>query len=175
MTQEEFIKVLEDLKGYSYEIEGDKIVVTEDGDVYLDSIEEWEELDTIPPDVVFMNNGNVFLNFLKTLPSGVVFMNNGNVFLNFLKTLSTSVEFNNRGNVNLSSLKTLPHGVEFKNGGYVNLNSLETLPPGVEFKNGGDVYFDSLFGGRFDEWEGNIDGIDSKRLLNLMIKRGLFI
>lgn len=49
MTQEEFIEVLEDLKGYSYEIEGDKIVITEDGDVYLDSIEEWEELDAIPP------------------------------------------------------------------------------------------------------------------------------
>ena len=135
MTQEEFIKVLEDLKGYSYEIEGDKIVVTEDGDVYLDSIEEWEELDTIPPDVVFMNNGNVFLNFLKTL--------------------STSVEFNNRG--------------------YVVLESLTSISPDVVFKNGGEVELDSLFGGRFDEWEGNIDGIDSKRLLNLMIKRGLFI
>jgi hypothetical protein len=155
MTQEEFIKVLEDLKGYSYEIEGDKIVVTEDGDVYLDSIEEWEELDTIPPDVVFMNNGNVFLNFLKTLPSGVVFMNNGNVFLNFLKTLSTSVEFNNRG--------------------YVVLESLTSISPDVVFKNGGEVELDSLFGGRFDEWEGNIDGIDSNRLLNLMIKQGVFI
>jgi len=85
----------------------------------------------------------------------VVFMNNGNVFLNFLKTLSTSVEFNNRG--------------------YVVLESLTSISPDVVFKNGGEVELDSLFGGRFDEWEGNIDGIDSKRLLNLMIKRGLFI
>jgi hypothetical protein len=32
-----------------------------------------------------------------------------------------------------------------------------------------------LIGGWSNEWEGNIEGIDSKRLLNLMINKGMFI
>jgi len=32
----------------------------------------------------------------------------------------------------------------------------------------------SLLGGAFGYWKGNIEGIDSKRLLNLMIKQGVF-
>ena len=69
MAREEFIKVLEE-KGYPYEIEGNKIVVTCDGDVDLESLE------TLSPGVEFRNNGYVFLNSLKTLPPGVEF-NNG--------------------------------------------------------------------------------------------------
>jgi len=32
----------------------------------------------------------------------------------------------------------------------------------------------SLLGGAFGYWEGNIEGIDEKRLLNKMIKDGVF-
>jgi hypothetical protein len=63
----------------------------------------------------------------------------------------------------------------FKNGGYIDLSALTSLPPGVEFRNGGDVWLKSLPGIWFDEWEGNIEGIESKRLLNVMIKQGVFI
>ena len=109
MTREEFIKVL-DKRRYSYKIEGDKLVVTHEDDVFL------------------------------------------------------------------GSLTSLPPGVEFKNRGGVDLRSLQTLPPDVEFKNEGSVNLKSLIGGDgyFVEWEGNIEGIDSKRLLNMMIKQGLF-
>jgi hypothetical protein len=155
MTQEKFIKKL-DKEGYSYEIKGDKLVVTR-GD----------------------RNGTVFLNsLLETLPSGVEFKNGGNVYLSSLKTLPPGVEFKNEGGVYLNSLETISPGVEFKNEGSVYLDSLKTLPPGVEFKNEGSVYLESLMGNYvvwFKNWEGNIEGIDSKRLLNLMIKRGLFI
>jgi len=44
----------------------------------------------------------------------------------------------------------------------------------VEFKNRGYVYLRSLIRGGFQDWEGNIKGIDSKRLLNKMISLGLF-
>jgi hypothetical protein len=50
----------------------------------------------------------------------------------------------------------------------------------VEFNNGGSVYLRSLIGGStlvdgwFNKWESNIEGIDSKRLLNFMISKGLF-
>jgi hypothetical protein len=78
------------------------------------------------------------------------------------------------GYVNLKSLVTLPHGVVFNNKGDVDLDSLETLHPGVEFNNIGWVWLESLVGGWFSDWEGNIEGVASKRLLNLMISKGLF-
>jgi len=131
MTQEEFIEVLKE-EGYSYEIEGDKIIVTHRG-----------------------HRGNVYLGALTSLPPGV--------------------EFKNGGGVDLESLKSLPPRVVFMNGGSVSLDSLKSLPPGVEFSNEGGVYLESLIGGWFFEWKGNIEGIDSKRLLNLMISKGMFI
>jgi hypothetical protein len=80
-----------------------------------------------------------------------------------------------KGNVDLRDLTSLPPGVVFKNEAVVNLNSITSLPPGVEFKHRGNVYFKSLMGGRFSDWRGDIEGIDSKRLLNLMISKGLFL
>ena len=125
MTREEFIKILDE-EGYSYEIEGDKIVVTYEGAVYLISLK------ALPPDVEFRNEGHVYLGLLVTLPPGV----------------------------------------EFRNGGNVYLLSLVTLPPGVEFRNGGDCY---MMLGWLHEWQGNVPGVRDKSLLNLMIRRGMFL
>ena len=58
--------------------------------------------------------------------------------------------------------------------GDVYLSSLTSIPPGVVFKNRGHVELNSIIGGEFDDWNGNIEGIDSKRLLNLMISKGIF-
>ena len=127
MTREEFIQIL-DKKDYSYKIIGDKLVVTENRNVNLSSLE------TLPPGVVFMNKGDVLLSGVETLPLGVVTY-----------------------------------------GGYVDVGSLETLPPDVQFNNKGDVYLGSLTGDWFSNWKGNIEGIDSNTLLNVMIKRGMFI
>ena len=59
--------------------------------------------------------------------------------------------------------------------GDVDLYSFKRLPHGVEFNNEGRVLLVSLIGGWFDAWEGNIEGIDPKRLLNVMISKGMFI
>lgn len=126
MTREEFIKVLDD-KGYSYKLEGDKVVVTHEGEVILAS--------------------------LKTLPLGV--------------------EFRNSGDIDLRSLKTLPLGVKFRNKGIVWMLRLKSIPPDVEFN--GDAYLGSIIGNRFFHWGGNIKGIESNRLLNFMISKGMFI
>ena len=125
MTKEEFIQIL-DSEGDSYEIVGDKIII---------------------------DGGGYFPN-LKTLPSDVVFNNEGDVFL--------------------KSLKTIPSGIEFKNTGDVFLDVLETLPPGVEFNNGDRVHVKFIHPAYFHRWNGNIEGIDSKTLLNKMIQRGIF-
>ena len=147
MTREEFIEILRE-RGYSYEMEGDKIIVT--------------------------YGGNVDLGSLKTLPPGVHFENGGTVDLGLLKTLPPGVHFKNDGYVYLSALKTLPSGVAFKNRGHVLLSSLETLPPGVQFKNGGDVRIKGL--SWVNDNEGiKIEGVENKRLVDLMIKQGVLI
>ena len=147
MTREKFIEVLDE-KGYSYEIEGDKLVVTHEGGVDLES------LTSLPPGVVFENRRGVYLRALTSIPPGV--------------------EFKNGVDVDLRSLTSLPPGVEFRNGGYVDLRALTSIPPGVEFRNEGNVDLESLTGGWFQDWNGNIEGIDEKRLLNKMISIGIF-
>jgi hypothetical protein len=127
MTREEFIEIL-DKKRYSYNIEGNKIVVT--------------------------HKGYVFFRSLTGLPFGV--------------------EFGNEGAISLPSLTSIPSGVEFRNKGSVGLRSLTGLSPGMKFGNEGDVFLESLLGGWFGRWSGNIEGMDSKRLLNKMISIGLF-
>ena len=97
MTQEEFIKELDE-EGYSYEIEGDKVIVTED---------EYASL-----------------SYLTSLPSGVEFRNKGRVYLESLTSLPPGVEFNNGGDVYLTALTSLPPGVVFKNVDGVKLDSL---------------------------------------------------
>ena len=139
MTQEEFIKVLDE-EGYSYKIEGDKIVV-----------------------LTGVSNGfthHIFFNFksLKSLPPGVV--------------------FSNTGGVHLESLKSLPPDVQFKmwDDGVVYLSSLTSIPPEVQFSTAA-VRLDSIVGGGdgwFSQWKGNIKGINSRRLLNFMISKGIF-
>ena len=171
MTQEEFIKILNRNK-YPYRIEGDKIIVTYT--TRLRSV-DLPVLRSLPPGVVFENNGHVWLDLLESLPPGVEFKNIGDVVLDSLGNLSSAVVFENRGNVDFPVLTSLPPGVEFSNEGYINLRALTSLPPGVEFKNGLRVDLGSLIGGYFDDWKGNIEGIDSKRLLNVMIKQGMFI
>jgi len=148
MTQEEFVQVLKKEK-YSFRRAGDEIVVTHQGDVRLDS--------------------------LKSLPPGVQFQNRGNVYLDSLESLSPDVQFQNRGYVILDSLKILTSDVRFQNQGGVWLHSLESLPPGVRFQNQRDVWLGSLVGGWFEDWKGNIGGVDPKRLLNLMIDKSLFL
>jgi hypothetical protein len=45
----------------------------------------------------------------------------------------------------------------------------------VVFNNGGDVYLNALIGDWIiSDWKGNIKGVDSTRLLKLMIKQGVF-
>ena len=57
MTQKEFINILDE-NGYSYQIKGDRIIVTHEGDVFL------QTLDTIPSGVEFENVGDVDFHFI---------------------------------------------------------------------------------------------------------------
>jgi hypothetical protein len=97
MTQEEFIQILDE-KRYSYEIEGDKIVVTHKGYVFFRS------LTGLPSGVEFGNEGAISLPSLTSIPSGVEFRNRGSVGLRSLTGLSPGMKFSNEGDVFLESL-----------------------------------------------------------------------
>ena len=144
MTREAFIKVLDE-KRYSYEIEGDKIIVTHNGYVLLDS------LTSLPPGVEFKNGGVVRLDSLTSLPPDVV--------------------FKNKGYVDLRSLTSLPPGVVFKNKGDINMQALSSILPDVEFRNEGFIHLNNIYS--FPEFY--MEGIHPNRILNAMIKRGLFV
>jgi hypothetical protein len=77
MTREAFIKVLDE-KGYSYEKRGNKIVVTHEGHVELES------LTSLPSRTEFRNRGYVYLDSLTSLPSDVVFGNGREIYLDSL-------------------------------------------------------------------------------------------
>ena len=86
--------------------------------------------------------------------------------------IPSDVIFENEGEVTLS-IEEIPENVEFANEGDVYLYHVENIHPSVKFNNEGDVW---LKVGWFNLiWKGNIEGIDSKRLLNFMINKGIFI
>ena len=97
MTREEFIEVL-DNEGYPYKIEGDKLVIYHEDDVYLESLE------ALPPGLEFRNEGNVNLDSLKTLPPGVMFRNEGFVDLELIESIPSDTEFMNEDDVHLETL-----------------------------------------------------------------------
>ena len=96
--------------------------------------------------------------------------------------------------VELTNLKSLPPNVVFKNTGWIDFESITYVPPGTNFDNGGRVYLDSVteisptanFGDyvtdvwikklriKTEEWDLDISGIRDVRILNKMIKDGLF-
>ena len=108
-------------KKYEYHWDNDTIVVTHNGDVYLNSLEE------ITTDITFNNKGSVSLDSLKKITTNVIFNNKGNVYLESLKKITTNVTFNNNGDVSLESLKKITTNIEFNNSGYVDLDSLKEL------------------------------------------------
>jgi hypothetical protein len=84
--------------------------------------------------------------------------------------IPSDVIFENEGDVTLN-MEEIPENVEFANEGDVYLYYVENIHPSVKFNNEGEFW---LKGDLFSNWSGNIEGIDPKRLLNMMIKKGVF-
>ena len=146
MTREKFIKELEK-KGYSYEIEVNKIIVT-----HSESHVDLNHLTHIPSNIIFNNVMDVDLESIKYVPPGVEFRNKGSVYLASVIRISPDSIFNNGWAIDLGPLKKIPPSVVFNNKGWVNLD-----------------WFGSSW-----EWSGNIKGIGHNRLLNKMISLELF-
>ncbi len=153
MTKERFIDILRN-EGYSFEVVEDKIVVTDGsrGHIYLD-------IDRMPPNVDFVNEGFVSIPVLLEIPEGV--------------------SFNNSGYVSLPWVKRIASGTVINNGGYVTLRRLSNIPVDVQFKNRGEIYAAGIHIDSSDiqinpEVLG-IKGISNRSLFNLMIRQGVFI
>ena len=167
MTREKFIDLLES-KEYDYDTSGEVIIINGGAERGIVSI---EDIDSMPSDVEFSDKcGGVRLYNLKELPPRVYFNNTSYVNLKSLEYINTDVEFNNRSMVHLDSLKELNTNVKFNNGGYVSLKELEKISPDFEFNNGKWVYFSNF---NTYNWGCNIEGVNVKRLLNMMIKGGI--
>jgi hypothetical protein len=133
-----------DREGYPYKIVNDKIVITSRSRRGINLVGSAID-DTV--------NGGQMIIIIDEIPSGIIFQG--------------------KGGVNLSSLEVLPPDVEFRNIGKVDLSSMK-LPIDLadSFNNSGGISFSNLYWK--GNWEGNIEGIDNKRLFRLMIKRGIF-
>ena len=152
MTKEEFIKVLSE-EGYSYIEQDGKLLVFVTGfrreNVYLDNITD------LPEDIVFVNDGDVWMGSLTSLPPGI--------------------GFKNKGQVCLGVLTSIPSGTEFANkGGHINLKSIKSISTGAIFNTEEPIFLKSLTGGWFENWEGNIEDINTNELLRRMISLGIF-
>lgn len=79
------------------------------------------------------------------------------------------------GPILLDTLQSIPDNIDFRNNGYMSLDGIKSIPTNVTFNNRGSVHL-RLFGIHSTKtWEYGIPGINSKALLNGMIKRGLFL
>jgi hypothetical protein len=102
--------------------------------------------------------------------------------LNNIEELPSGIEFRNGGDIQMGELKELPSDVVIANGGTIFLRSIEKIHPGVEFNNGQGKYLESVsflsvfLGDKNNiHTECKIDRINNRRLINFMIKKGLFI
>lgn len=133
-----------DREGYTYKIVNDKIVITS---------RNRRGINLAGFIIDNKGNGEMTISLIEKIPSGIIFQG--------------------EGGVNLSSLEVLPPDVEFRNIGKVDLSNMK-LPIDLadSFNNSGGISFSNLYWK--GNWEGNIEGIDNKRLFRLMIKQGVF-
>jgi len=147
MTGAEFAELLHK-KGYQYDVEdNNKIVVYGAGP----------------------NNTGVYLEDLDVLPSNIEFRNEGEVNLENLDILGNNVIFNNGKSVLLDALMDIPGSTKFNNGTYIRLDSLRSVPSSVEFNNGGNIhtkYIDTM------RWGCNIEGIKPSKIFNIFVSKG---
>ncbi len=85
-----------------------------------------------------------------------------------ITSIPSNVEFKNAGDVFMLNLISVPSNVKFNNGGSVFLTRVISIDSSSVFLNEGGLFLNRSMIPR------NIEGIDNKRLINLMISKGLF-
>jgi hypothetical protein len=73
------------------------------------------------------------------------------------------------GDLDLLELESIPENVSFWNGGYVDLRALEKIPTTLKISRSRSVWFKEF---NTHDWELEIDGIRSSRLITYIISKG---
>lgn len=181
MRKDKFMNFLEEMD-YSFSLLPDKrILIDHDEDV------DFAEIESIPSDILFKNNGNVYMDF-TSLPKNIEFENNGYVSLPEVLSVSSGLKFRNRGDVDLTSLKDIDKEIIFKNSGNITFDYLEYISDKIIFSNEGNVFLGNGIpmlskGIRFEN-KGDIivfnsqlnkdffiEGIRKQKILNSMIEQ----
>lgn len=181
MRKDKFMNFLEEMD-YSFSLLPDKrILIDHDEDV------DFAEIKSIPSDILFKNNGNVYMDF-TSLPKNIEFENNGYVSLPEVLSVSSGLKFRNKGDVDLTSLKGIDKEIIFKNSGDIIFHYLEYISAKIIFSNGGEVFLANgipIFSKRIRfENKGDIivfnnpsnkdffiEGIRKQKILNSMIEQ----
>ena len=125
---------------------------------------------TIIGDRIIISHDKFFNFYTSEIPPGVGFRNMGYVDLDGIKYLPPGTVFANSGDVFILSVKVISKGVKFQNFEEVEIQDVPSVDSVVQFENEGGVRF-----GGFISWKpSEIPGIENKRLLNKMIKEGIF-
>jgi len=132
-----FIETLK-AKRYNYVRNKNKIIVTNENNVYLHDLKELNE------NIIFTNDGDLFLDRAKKIYKNIIFANNGDVHLPDLKEVHGSIIFVNDGDLFLDNMEKLPKNAIFANKGSVYLINLKETHENTMFTNGGHVVLDKL-------------------------------
>jgi hypothetical protein len=131
-------KELLDSSEIEYTIDGSKITITGG---YLSKI---KDITSMPPNVEFTCERNVYLDQLKNIPDGTIFNNKGDVSLVNIESIGTNVEFKNDGRL-MVHIGNIDNDIEFNNTGDIEL-TVEDIPtngkfPIVSCNNKGDIFW----------------------------------
>jgi hypothetical protein len=89
-----------------------------------------------------------------------------------ITSIPSNVEFRNGGDVVMNVLESVPANVKFNNGGSIFMHNVKSVDPSSPFLNKSRVFLYEISTMIFPP---KIKGIRNKRILNLMVKRGLFL
>jgi hypothetical protein len=180
MTRDEFIKRLEQYGAY-FTYEGDQILVRDDesqGKIHVDSsnhVDMEKVIDSIPDNVTFENNGNLWFNSVKSIGKNVIFNNSGLVNLESLETITEGIKFRNKSFVDLRNVTEIVSPITFENGAGVYLLSMDPkdINSDVKFHNRGGVAIKGFDTREIDLVSSAIlfpNGISKGRILNKLLK-----
>lgn len=123
MTREEFLKILEK-NNYSYVIESDNSIVI----TVVNTGINLNELETMPENVVFENQGSVHLYSLGSLPEGTIFRNAENVYIKHFKNIHPTVRFYNKSDLWIMNPRSGWKALHYSEGFNIeDINSKELL------------------------------------------------
>jgi hypothetical protein len=179
-NSEDRSRFIENLDYFSivYRIDGEKIIIGNTSTIFDHVNLDDSRVTSIPDNVIFINEGNLWLNKVTKIGENVSFENDGFINLESLSSdLPASTQFKNRGWISLRNLTKLNPGTKFENSKGVYLLSIKSddVPDDVSFLNRGTISFRDFNSNELENEDEAfvLPNIRRGMLMNLMRKRNL--